>query len=425
MTSRRRSAAPVAAMLLVLAVLTGNGCGDRSGEVRLGPALDGQTFDALSIAATSAGPGAAVLVGGSATEAGPDPRPVLWWIESEEAPPEPHVLPVDGPLFDVEVWWTGVELAVAGLPCGRWTDARQAPDAGDDGAPFLADLCGTDRYDILAWSPETGVWRTIPGAQLRAEDGIALLDVDGELALVRSVDVDDGAPVERNGRLSLLDLERGVDVAIPPAPTPAAGDPDSTFTVCSTGGTTTAMLVWEGAEPDSVARGEFDGELAAVVAPSRGRRQHVLPFGLRDGRWVPLRSSSGAVGALGSPICVDQGILVANATAAAVMRASSGTEVAEWVGVGELPGHEWVVLPRAQPGSGPPLAIALLAPADGRAADAPIDSPAWLWSSGRWSSLGTVPYHGGWRGVTLGTTVIGLDPAPGRTAQGEVRVVLP
>lgn len=404
------------------------GCGQQ-GEANppTNAALDGLTADRLAIAATAAGSGMVVVDGGAPAE-GPDrqgpPRPVIWWVPTDGGSPQRHPLPVEHALFDVTTWWTGEDVVVVGLPCPSWSVASDPPDLVDDSAPFIADLCDVDRYLVGLWNPDREEWRELSDVELRATDGVYLEDVDQSRALLRSINIIEGSPVDRKAVLRVIDVESGALEELP-SPPESGPDPDASFTPCLDDEGVIGLLVWEASEPPALGALGVGGDEAPSTAaePLPGRSQHLLSLVVSEGSWVPVTTSGSSSGAAVSPVCSNGGVLVSSQAEAAVVDVEVAEARSHWTSLGDLPRGGAATTVEAQEGRGAPLAIALQDPPRAGPPDAPQMSPLWVLEGSEWERQDDVPYVAGWRGVVAGNSVISLLPEAGTTAQGSIRVV--
>ncbi|MGI8939938.1 MAG: hypothetical protein ACR2JF_17325 [Iamia sp.] len=386
--------------------------------------LDGYVGNSLSIAATQVGSGAAVVAGGTSRDGG-GLGPGLWWLPPADGEPEFAPLPLDEPLFDVSVFSAGSELIIVGLPCPTWTSPASPPDIQSNGRPFVSDVCGTDEYIVGRWDSNEKAWLGLVDVALRADDGVSIVDSSGARAVVETVSADPEGPAGRAVEAALLAVDDQTLEPLPRGPGPA-GDADSTFTTCINDGGVHGLLRWSpGAEPPGVADGTWPADLALEADLVGQTTQVLLGLVVRGGAWEPVPAEGASSGAQTSPVCTEDGILVADLDQAS--RVVFNAERADWSPLGELPRAAPGIpsLVTAPAGTGPPLAVALEAPPDRpETADGPRLSPLWQLEGAQWLAQGEVPYSSGWQAVIRDGGVVNLLPVDDGTAQGGTRVDL-
>lgn len=343
-----------------------------------------------ALAATDAGPAVAVVMPG---EDGSTGTRLLWFASPNEAPTT-HEVPVDDRLFDLSVWWTGDEVVVLGLACPAWAAGDKPPEFGDDRVDDASQQCGSERYHVLSYSPDTETWQRLEGIDLEGRDGVFVTGVAGRSALL--VGAGDTS-------FSLLDIEGRQLVPLPQVP--RVPEAEVQLVPCVTdAGEAYAVVAWEGPVPSIVdangwTSGQRSGPDGGVVVLSA------------EADWVPV-ALEGEVGAWnGSAVqCTSRGVVGGRPGEGFIITVAPGVG-ARSSRLPELPDSPaGPVSLVASAGTRSPVAIEVPLPTSSEDPDAARPTSVWRLGDRGWVEAPASPFGSGSVPLIAGDAILSISP---------------
>jgi len=408
-----------AALGFLTLVLLGCGTGEDSQSqpnggtaVRSIP-LDGMESDRLAFGAVATEDGIAILNGGASTPDGP--RAVLHWTVGQGSAILQTQVPLDLPLFDVSIWWTGSEVVVLGIPCSRWTDSNEPPSYEEQTGPLMSELCGSSSYQVWAWSPSIDQWRPVKIDGLEARNGLRILSTHNSQAITLPTSTLPQPPPY------LLNVKSETLKRLGPLPEDGT-TPESAFNVCiGSDGTVGGLLVWDSRSvPSKIAHGDWPADLVRTIDHPGGALRAIALTARGSNDWdaVPLAGPLGEIGT-NSPTCGADGIVFGPGNQATVVRVSKDRLVAS--ALPPLTADRPLLL-RVSPGCGTTIALEYSSPSSPEAVDIPRSTRVWRLEDGSWVAAKPVPYSLGSTVLLCGDLTIVVAGTTTKTDQGGLQV---